>query len=502
MSLDPAAGVARPKPPRAKALPVPPASTEGGDRPPDGRPPRRPENRERERGRDQAGGGPGEERPAEAPGDRRRGDRRERGERGERDNRRGGGGAGPGGGERRGRRGDDRQPMGHRREDRPGDAPAASQPAAAPAAKSTPASEPAVAGTAVPGAAPAAPVGFLEELGGDLLASVSRSFYLTIRLLPEPLRGPISLGYLLARAMDTIADSPAESTPAAERLAHLRTLVDAIKFGADAAALRPIQRDLARRQKHAGERLLLEKIDRCLAWLESIEPVADRWDLQRALSRISYGQELDLIRFGESQEKGGVKALQTARELDEYTYYVAGSAGELWTRLCGRHLPEYATLPQEEMLRLGRRFGQGLQLVNVLRDVRGDISQGRCYLPADELAAAGIESPADLLREPAPAGPIMTHWRSAAAERLDDAWRYVRALRGKKLRYACALPVLLGIRTLALVAQTSPLTAEKPVKVSRGNLRNIMFTAGVGMVAPALTDAFYKRARRQAVGSG
>lgn len=491
-----------------------PAGARGGERP-GGRPPRRPEDRERDhRERERTPGGAGEERPAEeaAPTGRPRGERRERGERterGEREGRRaGGGGPGGAGGERRGRRGDGRKPTGPR-DERPGGggtaAPGTDQPAAtgtATGAAKTPATDPKPVSAAPggPAAAPAAPVGFLEELGGDLLASVSRSFYLTIRLLPEPLRGPISLGYLLARAMDTIADSPAESTPAQARLTHLRALVESIKYGADPAALRPISRDLARRQKHAGERILLEKIERCLAWLESLEPVADRWDLQRALTRIAYGQELDLLRFGEGQENGGIKALQTARELDDYTYFVAGSAGELWTRLCGRHLPEYATLPQEEMLRLGRRFGQGLQLVNVLRDVRGDLSQGRCYLPAEELIAAGIASPADLLQQPPPAaiGPVLARWRTAAAERLDDAWRYVRALRGKKLRYACALPVLLGIRTLALIAQTSPLTAEKPVKVTRGNLRNIMFTAGVGMVAPALTDAYYQRARRQA----
>ncbi|MBV9127271.1 MAG: squalene/phytoene synthase family protein [Verrucomicrobia bacterium] len=340
----------------------------------------------------------------------------------------------------------------------------------------------------------------MEELGGKLLEAVSRSFYLTIRLLPEPLRGPLSLGYLLARAMDTVADSPAESVPTATRLEHLRAMVEMIKYGTDPAALRPIQRDLAPLQKHAGERALLEKLDRCLGWLESLTPAADRWDLQRALTRIAYGQELDLLRFGGSAEgeKTEVRALQNAQELDDYTYYVAGSAGELWTRLCSRHLPGFATLPQEEMLRLGRAFGQGLQLVNVLRDVPGDLRLGRCYLPADELATAGITSPANLLQERERVQPILRRWRLRAAERLDDAWRYVRALRGKKLRYACTLPVLLGIRTLALLAQAPALAEEKPVKVSRGGLRNIMFTAGIGMVAPPLTEAFYRRARRQA----
>ena len=40
----------------------------------------------------------------------------------------------------------------------------------------------------------------------DVLKGVSRSFYLTIRVLPKALREPVGLAYLLARAGDTIAD--------------------------------------------------------------------------------------------------------------------------------------------------------------------------------------------------------------------------------------------------------------------------------------------------------
>src|SRR5437868_13086051 len=44
-----------------------------------------------------------------------------------------------------------------------------------------------------------------------LLKPVSRSFYLSIRLLPRALREPVALAYLLARTSDTIADSNAMS---------------------------------------------------------------------------------------------------------------------------------------------------------------------------------------------------------------------------------------------------------------------------------------------------
>jgi farnesyl-diphosphate farnesyltransferase len=41
----------------------------------------------------------------------------------------------------------------------------------------------------------------------DLLKATSRSFYLTLRVLPAAVRPQISLAYLLARTTDTIADT-------------------------------------------------------------------------------------------------------------------------------------------------------------------------------------------------------------------------------------------------------------------------------------------------------
>ena len=65
-----------------------------------------------------------------------------------------------------------------------------------------------------------------RELGGQLLAAVSRSFYLTLKALPKELREPISLAYLLARTADTIADTGSGElvplTPSGENIDRLR----------------------------------------------------------------------------------------------------------------------------------------------------------------------------------------------------------------------------------------------------------------------------------------
>ena len=334
----------------------------------------------------------------------------------------------------------------------------------------------------------------LDDLGGDLLASVSRSFSLTIHLLPEPLREPITLGYLLARAQDTVADTA--TLPAGTRLEHLRALLDMVKYGPDPEILRPLGRDLISKQTHDGERDLLEQLARCLAWLEA-QPADDRWELRRTLARIGRAQELDLLRFGDATADAP-KALATQAEFEEYTDLIAGCVGELWTRLCQRHLEAgWSKLDESAMLALGKRFGQGLQTVNILRDLPEDLANGRCYIPAELLAQHGLE-PADLRKEPTRARPLLDALRKQAVEHLDAAWDYVKALTPRQLRYACALPVLIGLETLGLLAKTSPLEAPERLKISRGSVAGLMASAKFGALFNPWLSRLHSRLRKRA----
>src|SRR5919201_3090379 len=60
-----------------------------------------------------------------------------------------------------------------------------------------------------------------QELLGGLLKQVSRSFYLTLAVLPASLRPQLGLAYLFARAADTIADT--DVIDRSRRLDLLRT---------------------------------------------------------------------------------------------------------------------------------------------------------------------------------------------------------------------------------------------------------------------------------------
>jgi farnesyl-diphosphate farnesyltransferase len=345
------------------------------------------------------------------------------------------------------------------------------------------------------GEAPVADASPLEALG-KLLPAVSRSFSLTINLLPAELREPVTLGYLLARAMDTIADTA--RVPAPKRLEHLRALLEMLKYGPDPELLRPLQRDIAAGQTHEGERELIKHLPQCLRWLDDLPP-ADRWELRRTLARIGRGQELDILRFGDATADAP-KPLETAVELDEYTYFVAGCVGELWTRLCQAHLPDgWSKLPENEMLALGKRFGQGLQMVNILRDVPADLAQGRCYLPAELLAKHDLD--ANTLRaNPQRVRPLLDDLRRQALDHLDAAWKYVTALGPRKLRYACALPVLIGLETLALLSRHPALETQERVKMPRSSVRKLMASAAVGAVISGWLGNLHGRLRRRADG--
>ncbi len=149
------------------------------------------------------------------------------------------------------------------------------------------------------------------------------------------------------------------------------------------------------------------------------------------------------------------------------------------------------------MLALGRRFGQGLQMVNILRDLPEDLANGRCYLPADLLAQHDL-TPADLRAQPARVRPLLDALRRQAVEHLDAAWDYVKALKPLKLRYACALPVLIGLETLGLLAKTSPLEASERLKISRGSVRRLMASTAVGAAFGPWLNGLHSRLRKKA----
>ena len=246
------------------------------------------------------------------------------------------------------------------------------------------------------------------------------------------------------------------------RRRELATLAAQIQGdGLTSDSLRPF----ADEQKDAAERRLIEAVPASLNWLETM-PENDRANIRAVLVKINEGQRIDLIR----------SSLQTADELDHYTYLVAGSVGEFWTSTCFRHLPRFADLPQEKMNSLGVAYGQGLQLINILRDVGADRKAGRNYLPDFD---------------PEVPRPTLDFWRKRAEEGIAAGLDYACAIRSRRVRLATALPALIGARTLALLREAGPDVLARKIKISRAEVRSIFWKTIATFAAPRTLRATF-----------
>jgi farnesyl-diphosphate farnesyltransferase len=147
--------------------------------------------------------------------------------------------------------------------------------------------------------------------------------------------------------------------------------------------------------------------------------------------------------------------------------------GDFWTRLCFAHVKKFSERSESEMLELGVRYGQGLQLINILRDAGDDLRHGRCYFPADELDSLGLAA-GEILRDPARVLPVVEQWRKKAESGVEAGIEYASAIRNRRVRFATALPALIGARTLALLREAGAEALVRRVKVPRGEVRKMI----------------------------
>ncbi len=292
-----------------------------------------------------------------------------------------------------------------------------------------------------------------EDLTTDLLKAVSRSFYLSMHALPPAMRRGVSLGYLLARATDCVADTSA--APAVRRAEVLRLMGEAVAGHLSPEAERELlvclQGEMAEAQHHPAERRLLQRFGEALAALRACPP-EEQLLVQQVLAPIVEGQLWDIEYFEERA------AVTTDDQTLSYCYQVAGCVGEFWTALGYATMGAHFAPPEarELMMQAGMRYGRGLQLVNILRDEAEDAARGRCYLASDRRL-----------------------WLTRAGRWLADGVDYSRRLGSFRLRFASMLPALIGRQTLELLCrrETTPPGAHK-VKITRRAVYACMLRAG------------------------
>jgi farnesyl-diphosphate farnesyltransferase len=335
-----------------------------------------------------------------------------------------------------------------------------------------------------------------------LLSGTSRSFYLSLAVMPSGVRAPLSIAYLVARAADTIADT------SAVRPERRRELLDELRAAvADLRRARPlaeaVRRELVAQTAVPAERALLERLDDALLALGRSSS-EDRRRIGRVIEALTRGMARDLERFPPAGSGAAPVPLGSLEELDEHCYLAAGCVGEFWTEITAAHLPEAAHLARPDRMARAVALGKALQMVNVVRDAPADLAEGRCYFPRPLLERHGLE-PADLAHPSRrrAARPLIEELLGRAIELVDEAWPYVQAVppRALRLRLACIWPLWIGLGTLArLRTVDDPLDPGARVKVTRGEVWALVAESTALAALDPLLDRAHRRRRAVAAG--
>ena len=141
------------------------------------------------------------------------------------------------------------------------------------------------------------------------------------------------------------------------------------------------------------------------------------------------------------------------------------------------------------MLADGVRFGKGLQLVNILRDLPADLKKGRCYLPAEKLEPAGLR-PSVLLSpvNEVKFRPLFHEYLDRAESHLAAGWAYTNTLPfGQvRVRLACAWPILIGMKTIERLRAGNVLDLQQHIKISHAERRGILLRSTLAYPLPGV----------------
>ena len=339
-----------------------------------------------------------------------------------------------------------------------------------------------------------------HELLRDLLKQVSRLFYTTLVVVPANVRDQVGLAYLFARAADTIADT--ELIDRSRRLSFLDRLKEQFAGNQiDWAQIRTIQQAMGPLPQDSAERTLLERLDECFRLFLTCSP-DDRRRIERVMIILTQGMEMDLSIFP-GASIADLTALKTLDDLDRYTYHVAGCVGEFWTSLMCAHRKALGNWDTKRMSEVGVRFGKGLQLTNIVKDIAHDLHTGRCYIPEMMLTEVGLK-PHDLLdQHNLPRfRPVLNKLVRLAVEHLDQGWLYTMAIPRceTRLRLACMWPILSAGESLKLVMNSPELlNPDVRVKIPRSKVYQIMAMTTGSVACGYAGTAYWGQLRKQIV---
>ncbi|MDR3656351.1 MAG: phytoene/squalene synthase family protein [Mycobacterium sp.] len=262
----------------------------------------------------------------------------------------------------------------------------------------------------------------------ELNAAHGRTFFLATRLLAPDQRPAIHALYGFARYADDILDDLDPTVGTDVRAERLRQLSDQFFAGGD----------------HPGDPVLA-----------AVTHTARRYRIDPQLFEdFLASMRMDLT-------------VTDYPNRDALNLYMRGSAEAIGLQV----LPVLGTVvPVEEAAPYAAALGRAFQLTNFLRDVDEDLLRGRVYLPADEMAAHGVD------RERL----MWCHQHRRTDPRVRNALAAQHEITRQTYRFADAGIALLAPRSQPCVATASELYAEILERIEASDFAVFTHRATVG----------------------
>ena len=296
----------------------------------------------------------------------------------------------------------------------------------------------------------------------SILESVSRTFALTIPLLPPNLEKVVGNTYLLCRIVDTIEDASGIDATTKQDLSA--SFVKTVLGSQNPKDFTEQCKIALAGHSNRDEKELIQNIPRVLRVLESCDG-EQRQAVARCIQIMSDGMSY----FHTRQNSDG---LENLTEFEKYCYVVAGVVGEMLTAVFSLHSPAFAkNISQKEHLAVS--FGQALQMTNILKDSPEDRERGVSWKPI------GV-SDTDLL--------VIAH------QKLEDALRYIHCIPKTELgiRQFCFLAFGLAVLTLKKIALRHHGHRSCEAKLTRSQVSRFYLFTKFAVRSDWLMDIFFR----------
>jgi farnesyl-diphosphate farnesyltransferase len=265
----------------------------------------------------------------------------------------------------------------------------------------------------------------------DLLEKTSRTFALSIPVLPEPTRRQVMIAYLLFRVADTFED--AAHWPAERRVEALQEFQKLLSdFTPEDAARLAEKWTAAGASPNPGYRELIAGVPFVLDAFFALDPEAVASVRQHVITSAEGMAEFV------ARSRDGALVLDDLEDLRAYCHCVAGIVGQMLTELF-LFKRESLALIAPYLRERAAAFGEALQLVNILKDVALDENEGRSFLPRN-----------------VPRSEVFALARADLAVAGEYTLALQRAGAPRGLVEFCALPAELAWATLRKVEERGP----------------------------------------------